>query len=158
VWFCSLAWGDADSDGDLDLVVMGLADAGRITKVYENHCASANSPPDAPTGLGATPVVGEALLTWLPASDDVTPDAGLSYNLRVRNTSAPATVVDGMADPATAWRRIPAIGPVRPDASTCSWTLKGLAPGDYEFQVQAIDSALEGGPWSASEPFTVPTP
>jgi hypothetical protein len=154
-WSC-LAWGDTDNDGDLDLVVMGSPGAQMYTSLYENNCPIPNTPPGAPTGLAATPSAGQALLTWLPASDNETPDAGLSYNLRVRNTSTSTTVMDGMTDPATGWRRIPAIGPVRPAPSTCSWTLKGLAPGDYEFQVQAIDSALAGGSWSAAHPFTVP--
>jgi hypothetical protein len=152
----ALAWGDSDNDGDLDLAVTGLTGSGNITKVYENDNPLPNAPPGASTGLGANTAAGQAFLTWLPAWDSETPDLGLSYNLRVRNTSAPATVIDGMAEPATGWRLIPAIGPVRPDTSTCSWTLKGLAAGDYEFQVQAIDSALEGGPWSTACPFTVP--
>jgi hypothetical protein len=36
VRYCSLAWGDADNDGDLDLAVAGRDMGGRITKVYEN--------------------------------------------------------------------------------------------------------------------------
>ncbi len=155
---CSLAWGDCDNDGDLDLAVAGSAGGTCSTRVHANDAPFPNLPPAAPTGLGATPSAGETLLTWLPASDWATRGPGLSYNLRVRDAGTPATVIDGMADPATGWRRIPALGPVRPDVSSCSWTLKDLAPGDYEFRVQAIDSGFAGGPWSAAEAFTVPAP
>jgi hypothetical protein len=39
VYHCSVAWGDADNDGDLDLAVAGWSMPGRITTVYENDGA-----------------------------------------------------------------------------------------------------------------------
>ena len=33
----SLAWGDYDNDGDLDLVVAGLSDSGRTSNIYRNN-------------------------------------------------------------------------------------------------------------------------
>ena len=151
---CSLAWGDADNDGDLDLAVAGSDGYSWTTKVYENKCVIANARPEAPTGLAATPAPGEAVLSWNEGLDTETPTPGLSYNLKVVGVPSTPEWFPAMAG-ADGRRLIPALGPVPYSPSTPGWTLK-LPTGAYLFQVQAIDSSLEGGPWSAPVPFTVP--
>ncbi|MHC5053219.1 MAG: FG-GAP repeat domain-containing protein [Planctomycetota bacterium] len=154
VEYCSLAWGDVDNDGDLDLALAGNTTSGYIAKVYEADGSPPNMPPDQMTGLSAFIAGGEAVLMWSEGSDAETPAGGLSYNLRVVDTGSGLDVSPAMAS-ADGWRRIPAIGPIRPGPSY-AWHSLTLPSGDYEFQVQAIDSALEGGPWSEPCPFTVP--
>ena len=39
VYRCSLAWGDYDNDGDLDLALAGWSDGGRISNIYRNSGA-----------------------------------------------------------------------------------------------------------------------
>ncbi|HEX7880969.1 MAG TPA: VCBS repeat-containing protein, partial [Candidatus Eisenbacteria bacterium] len=77
------AWGDADGDLDLDVVLAGGAFTGvPTTRVYRNVCG-ANTAPTAPTGLSVTVVGLRATFSWSAATDAETPAAGLSYNLRV---------------------------------------------------------------------------
>jgi len=156
LYSCYLAWGDADSDGDLDLAIAGNTISGYIATIYETSGPLPNLPPDQLTDLTAFVAGGEIVLMWAEGSDAETPAAGLSYNLRVVDTGSGLDVFPAMAA-ADGRRRIPAIGPIRPGPSY-AWHSLSLPSGDYEFQVQAIDSGLEGGPWSDPEPFTVPTP
>ena len=39
LYLCSLAWGDCDNDGDLDLAVAGFDGGGSMTKIYANDGA-----------------------------------------------------------------------------------------------------------------------
>ncbi len=155
VYFCSLAWGDCDNDGDLDLAIAGQdGTLALTTTVYENDGAPPNVPPGQATGLSTLTGGGEAVLMWSEGSDGETPSGGLSYNLRVVDTGSGLDVFPAMGA-ASGWRRVPSISPVRPGPSYARHALS-LPNGDYEFRVQAIDSALEGGPWSEPSIFTMP--
>ena len=105
-------------------------------------------------GLSAFTGDRGTVLMWSEGSDAETPSGGLSYNLRVVDTGSGFDVFPAMGA-ATGWRRVPSIGPVRPGPSY-AWHALTLPGGDYEFRVQAIDSSLDGGPWSEPELFTVP--
>jgi hypothetical protein len=159
VGWCSLAWGDSDNDGDLDLAVAVAGEnsvgTDRITTVYENHGSLPNVPPDAPTGLEAFPAGADTILAWEESFDPQTPVEGLSYNVEVWRTPGGLGIAPGMAAE-DGWRRVPAMGMVRPTASYPAWVISDLPTGAYVFRVQAIDSGLEGGPWSEPCLFAVP--
>ena len=43
VWLSSVAWGDYDNDGDLDILLAGLSASGRVTEVWRNNdCPGGN--------------------------------------------------------------------------------------------------------------------
>jgi hypothetical protein len=105
-------------------------------------------------GSGASSVKTVRFGWGAPAVADETPDAGLSYNLRVGTTPGGNEVASGMAD-ATGLRRLPARGAIQPGMSTSEWTLT-LPAGTYYWSVQAIDTGLMGGEWAAEETVTVP--
>jgi len=151
--FGSLAWGDCDNDGDLDLALSGANPPDLVARVYRNRCSTANTPPTAPAALSADVFGTDVVLGWNVATDAETPVPGLSYNLRVRPESGTEDVMPGMADPATGYRHIPALGNAQ---KRCFWILKGLAPGTYYWTVQAIDTAYAGGPWAPEGTFIVP--
>jgi len=153
----SVAWGDVDNDGDLDLAVAGYVSVGNyITNVYENDGPLPNTPPDAPMGLAHLgPLADKELFVWTPTVDAETPAKGLSYSLMIRDASGLTHCYPAMADETTGHRRVPALGPTLWRGPYTLFAVT-LAPGDYEARVQAIDSGFEGGPWSEPCVFNVP--
>ncbi len=151
---CTLAWGDYDQDGDLDLALAGYTGTESITRIYRNDGGfAANTPPSAPMEVLALTGGGEVLINWLPADDLETPEDGLSYNLRIC-TAAGTCVFPSMADEG-GLRRIPARGPIVPNPFFVSAWLK-LPPGEYAVSVQAVDTGFVGGTWSEPVPFVIP--
>lgn len=138
----ALAWGDYDNDSRVDLLVGTMMGS----RVYRNTAAPADMPPSAPTGLSA--IVGpgyELTLNWEAALDAETPSEGLSYNLFVRTTPGDETVVPGMSDVSTGYRRVATLGNAQ---CRTSWTLTLPHPEHYSWRVQAIDGAFAGSAFS----------
>ncbi len=84
VRWSSVAWGDYDNDGDLDILLTGDDGSKPIASVFRNNAAPANTPPAAPTGLGSNVDGQQVDLSWAAVTDTQTiSNAGLTYNLRV---------------------------------------------------------------------------
>ena len=149
----SQAWGDYDNDGKLDLVQSGHPGGGSGTRILHNAtAASANTPPTAPGSLSSAVASGIATLSWDAATDAETPQAGLTYNLRVGTTPGGSDAFAGMAN-AGGFRRVPAMGNVNQNRS---WKLTLPQGHTYYWSVQAVDTAFAGGPWATEGSFTVP--
>jgi len=148
----SLAWGDANNDGRLDLLLTGLMD----TRVYRNvdDISLPNGSPSAPDGLSAEVVsASSARLSWDAAADVETPPGGLSYNVRVGTTSGASDVVSP-ASAGSGYRRVPQTGNAGADRS---FLLAGLKAGQaYTWSVQAVDQAFAGSTFAAQGSFTMP--
>ncbi|MHC4671805.1 MAG: FG-GAP-like repeat-containing protein [Planctomycetota bacterium] len=148
---CSLAWGDYDNDGDLDLAITGNSDSGQVSKIYRNGGNVFNMSPTTPDGLASSVVDNKVTFSWNAASDNETLVDGLSYNLRVGTNPDDDDVFSGMADLSTGLRRLPALGNAQ---KRLSWTLSFPVGGTYYWSVQAIDSALAGSVWAPEENVT----
>ncbi|MES2389690.1 MAG: FG-GAP-like repeat-containing protein [Bacteroidota bacterium] len=156
----SIAFGDIDNDGDLDAMVNHSTGGGTtqyttgITGIYSNSGGLvANTKPGAPTSVTATETsAGRVKFTWAKASDNQTPQNGLSYVLRIGTTKTGMQALSSMNNVTNGYRRIAAFGPLQYSAN--GDTVK-LAAGKYYFSLSAIDGALAGGTPSATDSITV---
>lgn len=140
----SVAWGDFDNDGDLDLALVGTNQSGAIAQIRQNDSFPVNTVPTAPSNLIATSTPTSATFSWDAASDAQTPANGLTYNLRVSNS-----LVDPQADLTTGYRRVPEVGNVQQGTAAMRF-LTNFPGGTYTWTVQAIDSAFAGGPFATN--------
>ncbi len=154
----SVAWGDYDNDGDLDILLTGHDGSKPIASLFRNNAASANTPPAAPTGLGSNVDGQQVELSWAAASDSQTITAtGLTYNLRVgtspglSDTLAPMSCLGTCGSGGDGYRQIPQMGAAN-HGLTATLT---LPYGTYYWSVQAIDHNFSGSPWPSEDNFTI---
>ncbi len=148
------SFGDHDNDGDLDVLIAGWPPGlGSTTRVYRNGFGyPANLPPATPAGLHATAAPGGSVtFAWDASTDDTTPAAGLTYQLRVGTTPGGSEVLAPSANP-SGKLRVPADGNC---GSHLSWTMN-LLRGTYYWSVQSIDAGYAGSPF-ATEVFVEQT-
>jgi hypothetical protein len=159
VQYGSVAWGDYDNDGRLDILLTGSTVTQSvmhaIAQVWQSHYPATNSPPTAPTSLAMTATTNAVMLSWNSATDAQTPTAGLSYNVRAGTTAGGTDLLAAHADPTTGFRRLPVLGNAQLRRAL---PLTGVTNGQTVFwSVQAVDSAFAGGPF-ASETSVVSLP
>jgi hypothetical protein len=149
-----LAWADYDNDNDLDILLSGATASNRVTRIYRNDAAAANTPPAPPANLVALTGLRAAFFSWSAATDS-NQNGGFTYNLRVGTTPRGSEILSAMADPNTGYRRLPQIGNVN---QRLSWSLTNLAMGRYYWNVQAIDHSFAGSAFAPEQSFIVQNP
>ncbi|MHC4756679.1 MAG: LamG-like jellyroll fold domain-containing protein, partial [Planctomycetota bacterium] len=151
VRYSSVAWGDYDNDGDLDILLTGIASSGGpISRIYRNSCLTANTAAIAPTGLNAVSNNDSTVFNWNQATDNETPQDGLSYNLFIQDTMSGVYFKTPMADTSSGYRRITTIGNVNQETSW-NFTPQFNAPQlkyTCNWGVQAIDHGFAGSPFA----------
>ncbi|MGH7145975.1 MAG: FG-GAP repeat domain-containing protein [Planctomycetota bacterium] len=150
-----VAFADFDNDTDLDLMVMGLDTSGApLTKLCQNVGGTVDTPPNAPVSVSAAGGYDTVTIYWSSGGDAETPDAGLNYNIRIGTSPGANDVYSGEANTSTGKRLIPALGNGGQGAVS-QFYLPYLPSGTYYYSVQAVDGAMQGGPWSAEDTFYV---
>jgi hypothetical protein len=145
------ALADYDYDGDVDVMLFGtLSTRVLFAQEYRNEIAQPNQGPSAPTGATAVVVGNSVELSWSASTDDHTPSAGLTYNVRI----GPIPTANRMPSMSTpdGRRLVTARGNVD---HSLSWTISGLDQGTWTWQVQAVDGSGVGSAFTADQQFVV---
>ncbi|ETR72119.1 MAG: hypothetical protein OMM_07702 [Candidatus Magnetoglobus multicellularis str. Araruama] len=148
----SIAFGDFDNDGDLDLFVAGMSRSGLKAHIYENIHLSSNTKPAAPANLTASPSGSSVYLDWDDANDSQTSHSGVKYQLMV-GTSSDTTAIKSPMSNSNGYRCIVQSG----DINLSAYQLKNLPDGNYYWRVQAIDTAFDGSSFSSQSTFRIDT-
>ncbi|MEM6343730.1 MAG: FG-GAP-like repeat-containing protein [Bacteroidota bacterium] len=146
----SVAWGDYDEDGRIDLAIAGFSGLGNggALAILQNINANPQVSPPQPSGLSAQVIGNEVILDWNPPAIYSLPIKSLSYNVSVRRSGT--QVVSPESEVPNGWRQVVKFASVH---DTTRFRLVDLAPGTYDWAVQAITSDYEGGPFTATASF-----
>jgi len=147
----SVAWGDFNSDGKLDILLNGYTTA-RLARVYRNQTAKWNTVPNPPTNRHASAGPNLVSLFWSGAGDSQTPLSALTYNVRVGTTSGGSEIVSPLSRP-TGARLVPQNGNV---GERTTYVISGLPAGTYYWSVQTVDTSFAGSAFAREKLFTVP--
>ena len=146
--------GDADGDGNMDIIVGGWTGSGAPSgcyssplRVYENHLEAAgltsNSRPVPPATVDVALQGDSLIISWTAGSDRVTATEALRYNLFVRcddtselYTLIPADVLSGRLLVGTDLQ-------TSLSSSVCRYAIKCIGPANasYTVGVQTLDQA-----------------
>ncbi len=85
-WSYERSMGDLDGDGLVDFVT---------NTVHTNASSSTNFPPSIPTGLAVSMTDTSITVSWSPATDDVTPQTLLNYNIKIGTTPGGNELLSG---------------------------------------------------------------
>ncbi|HSW54406.1 MAG TPA: FG-GAP-like repeat-containing protein [Ignavibacteriaceae bacterium] len=136
----SVAWGDYDNDGDLDILLTGWTAGGTVSKIYRNNNITPNNLPNVPSNLHSVVSSQDVTFSWDKSSDNETPQNGLRYNLVIGSAPNAVNILSPMSDRNTGYRRVVNLGNTN---SNNSWTIKGLDSAQtYYWSVQAIDNCF----------------
>lgn len=153
---CSVAFGDSDNDGDLDIINNGkeykIDEINHIFKFFRNdQITYENEPPEAPCNLNSITDSG-ALLQWDMATDDHSAMESLTYNIMLDSVPGGISIVSPQSDLVSGFHYVAKMG----NAQTGnSFRIESMKKGTYYWRVQAIDNSFIGGPWSEEASFSV---
>ena len=138
----AMMWGDYDNDNRLDFL--------NNNQLRHNDVGAANAAPTSPTGLASMTNGRTVTLSWNSATDDTTPAAGLTYNIRIGSSPGAGNIVHPSSS-SNGRRRLAQMGNVQNGTNA----LFMLGSGLHYWSVQAIDAAFVGSAFSTNGSFLI---
>ena len=152
----AISWGDANGDGDMDLVISGLKNnGGSSTSIYmNNQGTNGNKAPTAPKNLRFIDQgQGRILLQWDAATDDHTIASNLYYNLKLGTKPGKSDL------------RVIQVNDANGKLLTPNTSLIGtnqyyieLPPGVYFWSVQAVDGNYSSSTFAPNQKIVLQYP
>lgn len=145
----TVAWGDYDHDGDLDILLSGYVpnSPNRFTAIYKNTLEIENQSPLPPENIAFEQEGTSLRISWDEASDTETEGAGLTYNFRLkeqkssRYIQSPLILEDGTV-------QVSEYG----NSFDHSILFSDMKQGSYyTCQVQTIDAGFHTSGWTEFE-------
>lgn len=140
---------DIDNDGLLDAWISGWSNStcpqGCDTQIWKNtSTVDRNEAPGVPQNLKSSFMEGTDVLslTWDAATDDVTPQKALRYNIYLKKKDSDKCYMTVPADITSGFVKV---GRITGCLTQCSYKVKIESDGEYEWGVQAIDNGNRGG-------------
>ncbi len=147
----TIALGDYDNDGRIDILILGKDPSGKpLTQLWRNETLQTNTTPQTPSGLFAEVSGTNIVFHWNASSDSQTPPDGLTYNLRVGSTSGASDVITPMAA-TSGFLRVPQPG----NNQTLLTKIFPSAVQNFYWSVQAVDTSLASSPFAPEQSFTL---
>ncbi len=145
---------DYNGDNVEDFIITGQKDGAYHTQVYVNKDTgnTINLAPTIPANLSFKAQGDTVFLFWSPATDDLTPQAALGYNIYVYEQDGD-TIMNSNSDHHTGKLFIKYMGNVGEDTT---WFITGLQHGKlYRWSVQAIDNKFQAGKFAPERVFAL---
>lgn len=136
---------DINNDGNIDFLINGR------TQYFQNIVSVVNQRPNKITNATAV-IEGNGVRFQWSATDDKTPSAGLTYNLRIGTSPGVSNILSAHSNTSGILKML------KPgNMGTCTSVFYQLPKGTYYWNIQAIDNSFKGGAFmDADKSFTIP--
>ncbi|NOS94002.1 MAG: T9SS type B sorting domain-containing protein [Cyclobacteriaceae bacterium] len=136
----SQQWGDYDRDGDLDVLRVLDSASYFVYQVWENKETKTNLRPTTPGRTFSVNIFNRTILYWDKSIDDHTPQKSLTYDIGMYDPEKSKYFITPDFDGKGKRRLRSSHG----NQTTNNVMMLPLLPGNFQYQVQAVDNSFNG--------------